>query len=323
MTELPRRVTHSETRDHLTPIVEMSGACSLTSSTCWAARAVPGALRRGSRKAASPSRLVTRAKKKNDVLFGEETSPPLPPSYDSQDEDDEFGSPACALAYASVNNDHHPDWSLLQVDVSAVPGVLRILSWLMNGLDLDLKKSVWDIEDGEDTGDGENNDVVHIKMWVVEGYGKHAQKITDVASLENRVTEYLRFCTDAERKTHIVIEHRGIMVDNSSDASKTLLRVRSHDTGAQSLLSLASTVTGLGLRMNHAELSFSTGKTTGDPISVWAMELTDFESKNKLSNAQVQGLLYTLALVFGKSRDGGFGGADYLVDKLTSMDEKM
>ena len=298
---------------------------SLLSSACPVARSVPRALRRAYRSSASPSRLVhTRAKKKNDVLFGEETVPPLPPSYDSQDySQDEPAEPACALAYASVDNEAHPEWSLLQVDVTAVSGVMRILSWLMNGLDLDLKKSVWDIEDGEDTGDGENNDVVHIKMWVVEGYGKHAQKITDVASLENRVTEYLRFCTDAERKTHTVIEHRGIMVDNSSDASKTLLRVRSHDTGAQSLLSLASTVTGLGLRMNHAELSFSTGKTTGDPISVWAMELTDFESKNKLSNAQVQGLLYTLALVFGKSRDGGFGGADYLVDKLTSMDEKM
>jgi hypothetical protein len=36
------------------------------------------------------------------------------------------------------------------------------------------------------------------------------------------------------------------------------------------------------------------------------MELTDFDSKSKLSNTQVQGLLYTLALVFGTSRDGGF-----------------
>jgi hypothetical protein len=73
--------------------------------------------------------------------------------------------------------------------------------------------------------------------------------------------------------------------------------------------------------MNHADLTFSTGKTTGDPISVWSMELTDFDSKSKLSNTQVQGLLYTLALVFGKSRDGGFGGADYLVEKMVSGDE--
>jgi hypothetical protein len=263
--------------------------------------------------------VVTHAKNKRDVLFGEETSPPLPPSYDSQDENDEFGSPACALAYASVNNDDHPEWSLLRVDVSAVPGVMRILSWLLNGLDLDLKKAEWDIELGSsaDEEDGENNDVVHINMWVVEGYGKTARKISDTQSLEDRVTEYLRFCTDAERKAHAVIEHRGIWIDNVSDAERTLIRVRSHDTGAQSLLSLASTVTGLGLRMNHAELKFDKGRTTGDPIAVWAMELTDFENRQKLSNTQVQGLLYTLALVFSKSKDGGFGGADYLVEKMT------
>ena len=70
-----------------------------------------------------------------------------------------------------------------------------------------------------DEEDGENNDVVHINMWVVEGYGKSARKISDPQSLEDRVTEYLRFCTDAERKAHTVIEHRGIWIDNVSDAS--------------------------------------------------------------------------------------------------------
>jgi|TARA_B110000977_G_scaffold18041_1_gene21806 hypothetical protein len=296
---------------------------SLLSSACPVARSVPRALRRAYRSSASPSRLVhTRAKKKNDVLFGEETVPPLPPSYDSQDySQDEPAEPACALAYASVDNEAHPEWSLLQVDVTAVSGVMRILSWLMNGLDLDVKSAEWDIEYGAAQGDEESNDELHIKLWVVEGYGKHAKKIMDAKGLEGRVTEYLRFCTDAERKNHTVLEHRGIRIDNTGDDGKTRLRVRSHDSGAQSFLSLTSTVTGLGLRMNHADLTFSTGKTTGDPISVWSMELTDFDSKSKLSNTQVQGLLYTLALVFGKSRDGGFGGADYLVEKMVSGDE--
>ena len=279
---------------------------------------MPRAPRRAHRASSPARQVVTHAKKKSDALFGNETSPPLPPSYDSQDEEDEFGSPACALAYASVNNEDHPTWSLLQVDVSAVPGVMRILSWLLNGLDLDLKKAQWDIEvvSSRDEDDFENNDAVHIKMWVVEGYGKKARKIVDTKSLEDRVTEYLRFCTDAERKTHTIIEHRGILIDNVSDPSKTLIRVRSHDTGAQSLLSLASTVTGLGLRMDHADLEFDEGRTTGDPIAVWSMELTDFESRQKLSNTQVQGLLYTLALVFGNAKDGGFGGID-LVEKMT------
>ena len=127
---------------------------SLLSSACPVARSVPRALRRAYRSSASPSRLVhTRAKKKNDVLFGEETVPPLPPSYDSQDySQDEPAEPACALAYASVDNEAHPEWSLLQVDVTAVSGVMRILSWLMNGLDLDVKSAEWDIEYGAAQG---------------------------------------------------------------------------------------------------------------------------------------------------------------------------
>ena len=191
---------------------------------------------------------------KKDVLFGRETNPPLPPSYDSQDDEEDFGSPACALAYATVDNEAHPSWSLIQVDVSAVPGVMRILSWLLNGLDLQLKEADWEIEELGSQDEEEVNDVVHIRMWVVEGYGKNLRKIEDPSCVEDRVTEYLRFCTNAERRKHAVIEHRGIKIDNVSNPERTLVTVSSRENGAESLLSMASTVTGLNLRMNHAKL---------------------------------------------------------------------
>ena len=44
--------------------------------------------------------------------------------------------------------------------------------------------------------------------------------------------------------------------------------------------------------------------------------MTVMDTKMKLTNAQVQGLLYTLCLVFNKSNK--FGGADYLVEKLVN-----
>jgi hypothetical protein len=264
--------------------------------------------------------VVTSAKKKKDVLFGRETNPPLPPSYDSQDDEEDFGSPACALAYATVDNEAHPSWSLIQVDVSAVPGVMRILSWLLNGLDLQLKEADWEIEELGSQDEEEVNDVVHIRMWVVEGYGKNLRKIEDPSCVEDRVTEYLRFCTNAERRKHAVIEHRGIKIDNVSNPERTLVTVSSRENGAESLLSMASTVTGLNLRMNHAKLDLKE-ELGGLSSATWKMQVTDFDSRQKLSNTQVQGLLYTLALVFNKNKDGGFGGADYLVEKLTNEDE--
>ena len=262
--------------------------------------------------------LVTFAKKKGGVLFGRETNPPLPPSFDSGDENEDFGSSACSLAYASVDNDSHPSWSQLTVDVSAVPGVMRILSWLLNGLDLDLKQAEWEIEDSSSQGE-DVSDVVHIRMWVVEGFGKHAGKIKDGQGVEERVMEYLRFCTDAEARQHGVIQHRGIKIDNQKKPDVTVLRVRTDDSGGQSLLSLASTITGLGLRMNMAKLDLQ-NELGGATTATWRMHLTDFETKKKLSNNQVQGLIYTLALVFNKSKDGGFG-ADYLVEKMTNEED--
>lgn len=246
---------------------------------------------------------------KKGPLFGKETSPPLPPSFD-EDEADEDDSYSCAIAYAEVDNDAHPTSTLLKVDVSAVPGVMRILSWLLNGLDLELNNAEWVIDEDVDD-DGSNNDIVHIKMFVTEGIGKGRSKVKDPKAVEERVTEYLRFCTQAESKKVGVVEHSGIRIDNATDPERTLLTVRVNETGAKSLLSVASTITGLGLRMNRAKLGVS--KPSG--ASTWEMKLTDFESRNKLTSAQVQGLLYTLALVFNTQ---GFSGADYLVEKMTA-----
>ena len=61
------------------------------------------------------------------------------------------------------------------MDVSAVPGVMRILSWLLNGLDLDLKQAEWEIEDSSSQGE-DVSDVVHIRMWVVEGFESTREK---------------------------------------------------------------------------------------------------------------------------------------------------
>tara|TARA_B110000483_G_scaffold191157_2_gene226994 strand:+ start:1831 stop:2826 length:996 start_codon:yes stop_codon:yes gene_type:complete len=269
--------------------------------------------RRAGASRASRGAPVRVAKKREGILFGGETSPPLPPSFD-EDEADEDDSYSCAIAYAEVDNDAHPTSTLLKVDVSAVPGVMRILSWLLNGLDLELNDADWEIEEDVDD-DGSNNDIVHIKMFVTEGIGKGKSKVNDPRAVEERVTEYLRFCTQAESKKVGVVEHSGIRIDNKTDPERTLLTVRVNETGAKSLLSVASTITGLGLRMNRAK--FGVSKPSG--ASIWEMKLTDFESRNKLTSAQVQGLLYTLALVFNNSK--GFSGADYLVEKMTSFDD--
>ena len=261
------------------------------------------------RAGASHSRGAPVRFAKKGPLFGKETSPPLPPSFD-EDEADEDDSYSCAIAYAEVDNDAHPTSTLLKVDVSAVPGVMRILSWLLNGLDLELNDAEWVIDEDVDD-DGSNNDIVHIKMFVTEGIGKDRSKVKDPKAVEERVTEYLRFCTQAESKKVGVVEHSGIRIDNATDPERTLLTVRVIETGAKSLLSVASTITGLGLRMNRAKLGVS--KPSG--ASTWEMKLTDFESRNKLTSAQVQGLLYTLALVFNTQ---GFSGADYLVEKMTA-----
>ena len=236
----------------------------------------------------------------------------MPPSLDESDPSDDI--PACAIAYATVDNEAHPTSSLLRVTVSAVPGVMRILSWLLNGLDLDLVEAEWEIQDAEDE---DEVDILEVKMWVTEFHKKGSGKVKDVAGLEERLTEYLRFCTQAERKYHPVVEHGGIVIDNLSDPETTVLKVFSTESGGQSLLSVASTITGLGLRMKRAKLLPT---TKGSGKSVWEFNITVMDTKMKLTNAQVQGLLYTLCLVFNRSKK--FAGADYLVEPMTADNQE-
>eukprot|EP00227_Mantoniella_beaufortii_P015918 CAMPEP_0197591502 /NCGR_PEP_ID=MMETSP1326-20131121/13481_1 /TAXON_ID=1155430 /ORGANISM="Genus nov. species nov., Strain RCC2288" /LENGTH=317 /DNA_ID=CAMNT_0043156989 /DNA_START=193 /DNA_END=1146 /DNA_ORIENTATION=+ len=254
--------------------------------------------------------------KKSSILFGREIKPPLPPSVDENDYDSE--SPACSVAYAEVDNDSHPTSSVLNVTVSAVPGVLRILGWLLNGLALDvIEAELLTDEDGADEENGGTN-VVHIKMLVNEGYGKHVGKVKDKEGLEERLNEYMRFCTQAERSYHPVVEHCGIRIDNESDPKTTIITVSSEEKGAQSLLMVASTITGLGLIVKRARLKPPTVGGGARSGSVWEFNVEVQDIKKKLTNSQVQGLLYTLALVFNNQKSSkGFG--DYMVEKMVNV----
>jgi len=269
------------------------------------------------RNADGESSKAAKKKGKSGLLFGRETTPPLPPSLD--DDDDDFDSPACAIAFASCDNESHPTATILTVTVSVVPGVMRILSWLLNGLDLDVNEAEWVINEEEgSTDESPPMETVDLTMQVTEGRGKYASKVKDTRGLEDRLSEYLRFCTQAERKYHPVIEHGGIKIDNEADPETTLLTVSSSESGARSMLYVSSTITGLGLKMNRAKLL----PASGSDGSVWNYNLTVFETNGKLTNAQMQGLLYTLCLVFNtssKSATGSGGAGDYLVEKMVGI----
>ena len=81
--------------------------------------------------------------------------------------------------------------------------------------------------------------------------------------------EYLRFLPLARGPGSMVSsQHRESNRDNQKKPDVTVLRVRTDDSGGQSLLSLASTITGLGLRMNMAKLDLQ-NELGGATTATW------------------------------------------------------
>tara|TARA_X000000368_G_scaffold41682_1_gene30093 strand:- start:1819 stop:2634 length:816 start_codon:yes stop_codon:yes gene_type:complete len=218
-------------------------------------------------------------------------APSIPSVADSQDEDVE----SCATVFCSVDNDRFEDRSAVTVSIQSIPGLMRVISWLLEGLDLE----IWNARITTD-----DNGFVKMEFELVEKtYDDKFVKVSDPDEVKERLEDYLNFCVrkDQGEKTFGVKTRRGVCVDNESSNDTTIATVVVNSSPVKTLLPISSAVTALKLKIDSAVLVGGESDEEDPEVFLdckkWRFELVNAGSGEKLSSQEANALMYTLTLL--------------------------
>ena len=218
-------------------------------------------------------------------------APSIPSVADSQDEDVE----SCATVFCSVDNDLFEDRSAVTVSIQSIPGLMRVISWLLEGLDLE----IWNARITTD-----DNGFVKMEFELVEKtYDDKFVKVSDPDEVKERLEDYLNFCVrkDQGEKTFGVKTRRGVCVDNESSNDTTIATVVVNSSPVKTLLPISSAVTALKLKIDWQFWSAAQSDEEDPEVFLdckkWRFELVNAGSGEKLSSQEANALMYTLTLL--------------------------
>jgi hypothetical protein len=194
--------------------------------------------------------------------------------------------------------------SVVRLKSRSVPGLMRSVAWVLNGMDL-VGHECSIATDAEG--------IVDMTFEVTERAGpsgKSEQMIVDAALVIDRLRDYLAKCiqSGSDELDDAVLHEDGVCVDNRKIADATYVSVKISEKVATviSLYPIGNTFTGLDLVVKNGKLTKYVDTSTGVPMKMWEFEVLRLSDRKKLTQEQLQPLMYTLALVcspssFGKS----------------------
>ncbi|KAG7668950.1 hypothetical protein Ndes2526B_g00666 [Nannochloris sp. 'desiccata'] len=211
--------------------------------------------------------------------------------------DDEF----CALAYVQVDNKKNPNFTVMEIEVQDYPGLLRVVSWVLNGLELIAQNAILST-----SADG----VAYNTFWISSRSGK---KLSDTAAdlLAERVREFLSYCSPRPAEAVQTEFSLGpISVSNTEHSQYTLVKVREQERTPGFLLEVASVLSGLNVQVLQGVIQgcVDCGDDVPNQLSAQleskdGARLFEFWVRNqdgqKLQVGHVRALLYALGIGLG------------------------
>lgn len=161
-------------------------------------------------------------------------------------------------AYVSADNERSKCFTVLDVEVGDYPGLLRVISWTLNGLDVCTQNAVVRTsEDGQ----------AHNTFWLTKrGTGK---KLTDAEAelLSDRVRDFVTYCSPDQSHTQASEFCAGpIEVSNSQHEHYTVVSVREPRPTPGFLLEVASALSGMNVQIYQGVVQGA--GCEGDPLEV-------------------------------------------------------
>ena len=201
---------------------------------------------------------------------------------------------------------------MLEIEVADYPGLLRVVSWCLNGLEMVAQNAILST-----SSDG----IAHNTFWLSTRAGR---KLTDTSAdlLVERVREFLSYCSPKASEAEQTDFQLGpITVSNSEHSQYTVITVREQRRTPGFLLEVASVLSGLNVQVfqgviqgcvdcgedvpsSSAYYGWGGGGDGGQQMaSEEGARLFEFwvrgQQGKKLDAAHVRALLYALGLGLG------------------------
>lgn len=154
----------------------------------------------------------------------------------------------CAPAYVFVDNRKNPNFTVIDIEVQDYPGLLRVLAWVLNGLEMVAQNAILSTN---------NDGIAHNTLWLSTRGGK---KLSDKGAdlLAERVREFLTYCSprpEENEQTEFVLGP--ISVSNTEHSQYTVITVREQRRTPGFLLEVASVLSGLNIQVRQGVIQVS------------------------------------------------------------------
>lgn len=204
----------------------------------------------------------------------------------------------CMPGEVSLDNESHKDFTILRVEVKDYPGLLRVIAWVINGLELVVQNARLKTQK-----DGTANNT----FWITTDGGRKLD-LKRAELVAERVGDFVIYCTPNQHAVEAQEFQEGpIYLSNKEHDEYSVVSVVSEPNQKGFLLELASAMTGLGVTIHDAIIQGTsdipednTNFANGIGSRLFKFWVTDRRG-DKLDYPRCTALIYTMGLLIGKS----------------------
>uniref|UniRef100_A0A061S8U0 Uncharacterized protein n=1 Tax=Tetraselmis sp. GSL018 TaxID=582737 RepID=A0A061S8U0_9CHLO len=166
----------------------------------------------------------------------------------------------CSPSWVYVDNDEHERFSVIHIESPDYPGLLRVIAWVMNGLELRVQNAKLSVKES----------LAINKFWVTNYAGeKLTDKYADICA--ERISDFAIFCEPSpEAEEPAVFSMGNLSVSNAEHPRYSKLVVKGEPDRQGFFLELVSVLSGLSMTVIEGAVQGCTD--CGTPV-----ELSGFE----------------------------------------------
>lgn len=196
-----------------------------------------------------------------------------------------------------LDNQSDDKSTIIRVEVKNYPGLLRVIAWVVNGLELVVQNA---------TLKTDKSGMANNTFWITtDGGRKLDSKRAELVA--ERIGDFVIYCTPNQHAVEAQEFQEGpINLTNKEHDEYSVVTVISEPGKKAFLLELASAMTGLGVTIHEAIIQ-GHGESEGDSSLVQGVGSRLFKfwvtdrRGDKLDYPRCTALIYTMGLLIGKS----------------------
>lgn len=219
----------------------------------------------------------------------------------------------CMPAFVTADNKRSQCFTILDVEVGDYPGLLRVLCWTLNGLDVVAQNAVV-----RTSKDGQ----AHNTFWLTNRSG---EKLEDSVAdqLAERVRDFVMYCSPDEGARERTEFCAGpIMISNSLHSEYTVIMVQEPRPTPGFLLEVASALSGMNVQILQGLVQGGSGdEDTGSSLTSADSALLEkrLDDGSLRLNSDSTGRVFKFFIANGQGQKLDYGGISALLYTLTSV----